>query len=126
MFKEIKRDCKNKRIKPEGFKSKYEGYKLPDSFIEQYQDRVNWSEVFRVQELPKLFKKKCKYGFDWKWYWISKEKKLSEKFIIKHLDKIVLSGLCENEKIKLSPAIKLKLILMYPEAKEEILKIPEK
>ena len=124
MFKKIKRDCKNKRIK-----SKYEGYKLSDSFIEQYhdrQDRFKWSEMFRYQELSDSFKKKCITNFDWKWYCISSEKKLSEKFIIKHLDKIVITGLCENKKIKLSPAIKLKLISMYPEYKEEILKIPEK
>ena len=73
---------------------------LTEKLIEKYQDKLDWN-------------------------YISKYQNLSEKFILKHLDKIKIDYLVYNKKIKLSSFTKLRLIMKYPHYKEEIIKIKE-
>ena len=66
-----------------------------------------------------------KYGDKIDWLCITSYQKLSDEFIMKHLNKIRIHYLINNDNIKLSNFTKLRLAMKYPEYKEDIMKIKE-
>jgi len=59
---------------------------MTESFIEKYQDQVNWIYISEYQKLSESFIEKHQDKVDW--YCISICQKLSESFIEKHKDKV--------------------------------------
>lgn len=59
---------------------------LPEEFIREFRDKVNWYSVSRYSDLSESFIEECKNYVDW--MNISRYQKLSEKFIAKFKNKV--------------------------------------
>ena len=64
--------------------SKYQ--KLSESFIREFQDKVDWEWISKYQKLSESFIREFQDKVDW--YWTSKSQKLSESFIREFQDKV--------------------------------------
>ncbi len=75
----------------------YEKYVLLESFIDKYNDKVDWYWVSKLQKLSEPFIEKYKNKLIW--YNISQFQKLSEPFIEKHKGKVDWYYICIYQKL---------------------------
>lgn len=71
--------------------------KLSESFIEKHQDKVNWSYISQFQILSETFIEK--YSHKLSLYFVIRSQKLSEEFIRRHIKDFNLNDICEFQDV---------------------------
>ncbi|MEM2174238.1 MAG: hypothetical protein QXI58_01240 [Candidatus Micrarchaeia archaeon] len=101
--------------------------KTLEKIAERYKDNpVMWAGLCITQKLPESFMEK--YASRLNWGCVCEYQQMSDRFILKHIDKIEVERLVKNKHLKgkLLPSTVLALVSRYPEYKDKLLKLEGK